>query len=262
MRRIGQIVLTGAALLAAPHVYAQVPDAAQQADIVILGEIHDNADHHRVQAEWIAEVTPTAVVFEMLRPSEAAALSAVPRDAQALTDTLATAHWSNITDYVGVMLASDAVLLGAAELPDHVRASVSLGAAEVFGADAASYGLSDPVEPEDLKTRKTLQFQAHCEAMPLEMMGGMVEAQRFRDAAFARATLDALAKFGAPVVLVTGNGHARKDWGVPSYLARVAPDTAVVSLGQSEDGQAPNGPFDEIRDAPAPKRGDPCTAFK
>ena len=36
------------------------------ADVVILGEIHDNPQHHLVQAEAVEAITPTAVVWEMV----------------------------------------------------------------------------------------------------------------------------------------------------------------------------------------------------
>ncbi len=67
---------------------------------------------------------------------------------------------------------------------------------------------------------------------------------------------------GAPVVVITGNGHARRDWGVPAIIARVRPDAVVISVGQGEDGIAPEGGFDVVFDAPAPERDDPCAAFR
>ena len=37
------------------------------------------------------------------------------------------------------------------------------------------------------------------------------------------------------MAVITGNGHARRDHGMPAYLARVAPDLTVYVLGQTED---------------------------
>lgn len=255
-------IVLGAAIMAAPFACADVPDAARAAQIVVLGEFHDNPDHHKVQAQWVAALSPKAIVFEMLTPHEAQAIMGLPRTRAALRPALDAAHWSNIADYIDIMMASNAALIGAAQPPETVRAAFSNGAAAVFGTDAGAYGLTDDLLPAELEMRKQMQFASHCKAMPIEMMAGMVEAQRFRDAAFAQIVLDALNTFGAPVGLVTGNGHARRDWGVPALLAIAAPDVMVFALGQSEAGQPLSGGFDLVRDAPAPKRGDPCAAFQ
>ena len=47
------------------------PDALRGADVVILGEVHDNPAHHQWQAEALAVLSPAAVVFEMLTPGQA-----------------------------------------------------------------------------------------------------------------------------------------------------------------------------------------------
>jgi len=231
-------------------------------DVLIIGELHDNPEHHVQQRNAILGVAPKAVVFEMLTPDEAARLADVARTPQAMRAATTGFHWTNIADYADV-LSESAVIVGAALPPETVRAAFADGAAPVFGTDAAVFGLDQNVPDAELAQRVTLQFDAHCGAMPQEMMGGMVEAQRLRDAAFARAVVDALDTYGAPVVLITGNGHARTDWGVPVYLATARPDLAVESIGQGENGQAPEGTFDmTLNAAAAPERGDPCAAFR
>ena len=106
-----------------------------------------------------------------------------------------------------------------------------------------------------------MQFEAHCEAMPLEMMGMMVNIQRLRDARLADQALQAVKETGGPVVIITGNGHARSDWGAPAVLS-VASDLTVFALGQSEDGTQPRGTFDLVLDSPGLERPDPCLAFR
>ena len=256
MTRFQSFLVMGVAVMAAPFLFAKsLPDA----DVVILGETHDNPHHRAFQVQYVKALGPTAVVYEMLTSEEAGALEDVARDPAAITAAVAGFHWSNITDYAA-LLAESYIIVGAALPRDTVRAAFSEGAAAVFGEDAEAYGLTDALPDAELDMRKQMQFDAHCEAIPLDMMGGMVEAQRVRDAHFARVVLDAVEQFGAPVVLITGNGHARTDWGVPTYLARVAPDLKVYSVGQSEEGQI-SGTFDRVEDAPAVERADPCAAF-
>jgi uncharacterized iron-regulated protein len=90
----------------------------------------------------------------------------------------------------------------------------------------------------------------------------MVAVQRLRDAVLARAVVQAMAETGGPVAVITGNGHARRDWGVPAYLSRVAPEWEVFVLGQTEAGAPLAGGFDAVLSAPAVDRPDPCAAFR
>ncbi len=257
-----QTLILGAAFTVAPFAWAGgwKSSGVPEFDVLVLGEVHDNPAHHDVQVQWLEAFAVKAVVFEMLTPEEAIALSGVARTPEAMAQAVDGFHWSNIADYSDVLAASSEII-GAALPRDTVRAAFSETAAEVFRGDAVAFGLTEPLPKEEAHQRAQLQFKAHCEAMPIDMMGGMIEAQRLRDAEFSRAVLDALETFGSPVVLITGNGHARTDWGVPSYLRRVAPHLEVFAIGQSESG-ALGGPFDDVADAPAVVRSDPCAAFK
>lgn len=231
-------------------------------DVLLLGEVHDNPAHHALQAEAIQAALPTAVVFEMLTPSEASLLADVPRTADAMRAATRGFHWTNIGDYARV-LASSPVIIGAALHRDQVRAAFSSNAASVFGPDATEFGLTVPLPEDEQTVRELAQFDAHCEAMPIEMMSGMVEAQRLRDAAFARSVIAALDSYGAPIIVITGNGHARMDWGVPVYLNRVRPGLTATSVGQGERQEPPPGVFSwTLNDAPSPDRGDPCAVFR
>ena len=83
-----------------------------------------------------------------------------------------------------------------------------------------------------------------------------------RDASFAQTALQALEDTGGPVLVITGNGHARTDWGVPFYLDLVAPDAQVISVGQLVTGEiAP--PYDRwiMTGGFDAGEGDPCDRF-
>ncbi len=130
-----------------------------------------------------------------------------------------------------------------------------------FGADAPRYGLDRVLEKAEQADRQAFQHAAHCDALPETMLPVMVDLQRLRDAMLARAVVAALEQTGGVVVVITGNGHARRDWGVPVYLRRVRPGLEVFTLGQSEDGQIA-GEFDRVLDYPAFEREDPCLTFR
>lgn len=260
-RYIMALASAGAILTYALAVFASTVWDGWTGDVLIIGEFHDNPQHQQQQANALAEIRPKAVVFEMLTPDEAAQLAGVERIKAAMVTATDGFHWTNIADYADV-LSQSSVIIGAALSREDMRAAFSSGASAVFGPEAATFGLTDALPKAQQDTREAVQFDAHCAAMPREMMGGMVEAQRLRDAHFARTVAAALDTYGAPVVLITGNGHARTDWGVPVYLSTARPDLKVESIGQGEGGAAPAGTFDTtLSDAAIPSREDPCAAF-
>lgn len=241
--------------------------ALPSADVTILGEVHDNGQHHLTQAAAIALIKPKAVVFEMLSPEQAALITSdLLLDQAALKTTLKwdDSGWPDFALYYPVFAAlGGAEIYGAARPRDEVRRAFGEGAAGVFGsAEAKALGLDLPLPDDQLAQRTQEQFEAHCEAMPLEMMGGMVEAQRFRDAAFADMVLRAVENVGAPVVLIAGNGHARIDWAVPFMLKIAAPELSVLSVGMLEQPVTDAPPYDVWLQTEAAEREDPCLGFK
>ncbi len=236
------------------------------ADVFLLGEVHDNPAHHRVQAEAVGDLAPAALVFEMLTPAQAERVTPDMRDdAEALAKALdwAESGWPDFAMYHPIFTAApEAAVYGASVPREDTREAMQIGVPRAFGNGAERYGLAHDVDTEQLADRLNLQMNAHCGALPLDLLPAMVDLQRLRDAVLARAALTALEETGGPVAIITGNGHARKDWGVPSYLARVAPEVTVFTLGQGEDGGVPDGGFDMVLDAPGVDREDPCAVFE
>ncbi|MEO1677749.1 MAG: ChaN family lipoprotein [Pseudomonadota bacterium] len=241
---------------------SDVLPATSGADIVLFGEVHDNPDHHLNQARAVAEWGPRALVFEMLSPEQVAAAADVGRgDAAALEAGLgwADSGWPDFSLYYPIFAAApSARIYGAAVPTEEIRRAMIDGAAAVYGDDAILPSL--PFEEQ--REREAGQLSAHCDALPADMLTGMVEAQRLRDAWLAQTAARALTETGGLVVVITGNGHARKDWGMPVYLARLVPDARVLSIGQFE--AAPDGvpPFDHWLVTARTEREDPCEAFR
>ena len=236
------------------------------ADVVILGEVHDNPLHHLGQAEVIAALRPRAVVFEMLTPTQALEVRAFEGDD--LSDLggmigWEAAGWPAFEMYLPIFQAlGEAQIIGMGTDRAKVRAAFAEGAAASFGARALDFGLTQAVPKAQHSQRMHLQFDAHCQAMPMEMMGGMVEAQRYRDAVFAETTLRALGQYGAPVVVLTGHGHARRDWAVPYMMAQADPSVVIYSFGFLEAPMEIGDPrFDHVMVTGSVERSDPCAAF-
>ncbi len=234
-------------------------------DVLVLGEIHDNPAHHAYQTERVAAFEPAALVFEMLTPAQATKVTPDLRgDKAALAAALdwTESGWPDFDMYYPIIAAApDARIYGAGVPREAARAAMEAGPAEAFGPDAAAYGLDAPLPEAQQAAREAHQMAAHCDALPESMLPGMVAIQRYRDARLAQETLTALEETGGPVAVITGNGHARRDWGMPVYLERVAPEADVRVIGQTEAGRPLEGSFDKVVSAPAADRPDPCAAF-
>jgi uncharacterized iron-regulated protein len=249
------------------------------ADVVILGERHDNPAHHEGQAELVwriaSHVTPAALVFEMIPPSEEPEMAEL-RGRGASGDTFGPLigwdelGWPDWQMYAPILdAAPETPVLGAAVPRDLVRAAMQRGAAAVFavdlGGDAAALGVNQQLPDGVQSEMEAEQIAAHCDALPAEMAGPMVEAQRLRDAAFAAAVLRGRGLGAGPVILITGSGHARVDRGVPAYISAAAPDLDVISVAFAEVGNdefTSGAPYDYVWFTEPFDRGDPCAAFR
>lgn len=244
------------------QISGDVLDSIPRADVVVLGEVHDNPEHHMNQARAVFSLTPKAVVWEML---SADAAERVPTD---LGNPARVARvlgwesggWPDFNMYYPIFVAARDARHYGAEVPrDLARRAVTEGALAVMPAGP---GLAGALPEAEQVEREAEQRAAHCDAMPEDLLPGMVQAQRLRDAYLARTVLQALADVGPPVAVITGSGHARKDWGVPAVLAQAAPGVSVLSVGQLEGASQDAAPFDLwVVTAPVP-RDDPCAAFR
>lgn len=265
--------ITSAAVLAAlclsgarASELSDVASALADADVVILGEVHDNADHHLQQAALLEELRPVAVVWEMITQVQADRLDVTRLEqAEYVADHLGWQHsgWPDFDLYAPVFAAAVGAAQFGAQVPRRDMATaLEQGIVSYFGNTAAArFGLDLPLPEAEQAAREAEQQANHCNAMPDEMLPLLVDAQRLRDASLAAAADRALAAHGGPVVVITGNGHARLDRGMAVYLAQARPDVQIRSLGQSENGEI-SGSFDLLLDAPAPDRPDPCLAFR
>ncbi len=257
--------------------------ALGEADVVFLGEVHDNPDHHAAQAWLTAMLAPAALAFEMI-PREAEDALARLRREGAEDGAIAAAlewearGWPDFAMYAPILSAApEAVVTGAevsrAALGAAMHGGLEAAAAEALGAAAGRYGLDAPLDAEAEGALVAELIASHCDAIPEAAARAMAPAQRLRDAALADAALRGRAYGGGgATVVIAGNGHARRDRGAPVYLAEAAAlSSAVVGLvetagdaGDAADWRAYAGDpplYDYLWfTAPAP-REDPCVAF-
>lgn len=200
--------------------------------VVVLGEKHDNPDHHRLQAAVIDKLAARghkpSVVLEMIelaqQPAVDAALAASPHDPDALARALdwPRSGWPAFALYRPVFESAleHGLPIRAGSLDrDRVMDVGRRGLEALSPPFADTYGLGAPsldAAPDALRAEMR---EAHCSMLPESMLDAMVLVQRARDATLADSVYAAAQRSGS-AVLIAGNGHARIDRGVPRYLAR------------------------------------------
>ena len=265
---LGGILTTFSATAALSTSVEDILERAKDVQVVVIGEVHDNPAHQQAQAAVASALTPRALVFEMFSPEDAALIERL-RDLDTPTAQISarlgwdTSGWPDFERYYQVVLAAPKASILGAEVPTaDLRASVAQGAAQSFGAEAEIYNLTQPLPASEQAAREARQATVHCDALPAEMLPGMVQAQRLRDAWLARAVIDGLAKPGpGPVLVVTGNGHAQLDWGLPAVLMHVRPDLSIYAHAQLE-AEPDDAPFSGYSITTPVVRPDPCAAFQ
>lgn len=243
------------------------------ADIVILGETHDNAQHHLAQAWLVGQLRPAGIAFEMIPQDQEPAIAA-HLAAGGTPGTIGKAigwaktGWPDWELYRPIFTAwRPETYKGGAVSRQMLQAHGMDGVTALIRNPRLRAMLAQPLAPATRAAIEDEMIAAHCNMLPREAAAAMVGVQRLRDASFADAVLRAH-QAGSPAVLITGAGHARVDRGVPAYLRAAAPELEVLSLGMVETDPARMAvadyglPHDFAWFTPPAERPDPCAAFR
>jgi uncharacterized iron-regulated protein len=253
-----------------------------RARFVLLGEKHDNADHHRLQAELVAALGKrgalAAVAFEMLRVDVAGDLARSGLHLGGVRAAWQTGGWPDWEAYAPIVEASLGAgrPVAAADLSIVNRKRLRRHGADGLAPDAReTLGFSLPFPESRRESLAERIRESHCGHAPPKMLPRMIDLQRARDAQLARGAIAAgRAAPDKAVVLVTGGEHARRDRGAPVYLATWAPDARIATLLFAEvevdrtDARADlagrygkSVPFDYVWFTPRVDELDPCEKF-
>ncbi len=230
--------------------------------LLLYGEVHDNVHHHTLRLEHLRAIVAggarPALVFEPFdieRQPEIDRARAAGADAQALIDAAATPGagwpWPLLRPLVELALQHNLPIIAGNVSRAQARRIVAEGlAAQGFVADV----------PADISLAQTALIEAsHCGLVDAPTARRMALAQVARDQAMARLVQQHAAM---GVVLIAGNGHVRRDIGVPRWLDATLQGRVEV-VGQVERAaDAPPGAFDRTVITPPQAREDPCTAMR
>ncbi len=258
-------------------------------EFVLLGEKHDNPDHHRLQARVLGALLERgrrpAVVFEMLSVDVTPELERLRARAGATPDALRAAvrwddgrwpAWELYSPVFETALRAGLPIV-AGDLARSSVASLRAGGIAALGeAEIARLELDAPL-PSALRRELEADVRAaHCGHAPDSRVARMVEVQRARDAQLMRALERGARLPGADgAVLIAGAQHIRRDRGAPRKLERASAPDSLVSLaflevsgahadaaGELATHSCGAAPFDYVWFTPRVDDRDPCQKFE
>jgi uncharacterized iron-regulated protein len=292
------LTLTGCALSPqvteaplAEHTDAALVQRLSRADILLLGEIHDNVEQHRRRLDWLRQLARDRRLIVVMEQLDADAQPRLDAAREAMTsipdsdDDLDRAARS-LADAGGFNFKGWDWGLYGPVIRWALREGIEVRGANLSPAQAMSiargqaHRLADQRPPEWAETHEAamavLIREGHCGLLPERMIAPMVRAQRARDARMAQAVLEAVrsgsdglkplsesAKTRRPmIVLLAGNGHVRSDLGVPRHLSGRLGANRLLSLGLLEINDRDDAVFDEVIRTKAQVRDDPCESLR
>jgi len=219
--------------------------ALEAAQLVLVGEVHPNVDHHRLQASVLAYVAASTklptVVWEMIPSTRQSDLDdwvmATAPDASALGQAL---EWSDsgwpaweMYQPIAEVAALHQLKMTGAALPRETMMNIGRhGANGVDEQLQARLHLDVALDQHAHAGLMDSLREGHCGLMPDEALINMAIAQRARDGAMASAMLGEDGKQAS--VLIAGNAHVRNDWGVAGLLNMLMPQAEILSIAQIE----------------------------
>ncbi|HEY0844543.1 MAG TPA: ChaN family lipoprotein [Noviherbaspirillum sp.] len=222
----------------------RVMERAAESRYVLIGEIHDNAEHHRIQNRILE-----SLVMRGRRP--ALVMEQYDIDQQEKLNGIALNKESSVADKLGglrqqlrgnwewrfyePMVAralSERLPVIAANMPRESLRTVAREGYGVLGVGEEARLMLPDVWSDARQAQLAREIiNGHCGKIPEHVVDYVTRSQRARDAIMADKML--MAKRNG-VVGIVGRNHARMDIGIPLYLAARAPDDPVLSIGLVE----------------------------
>ncbi|MES3013626.1 MAG: ChaN family lipoprotein [Pseudomonadota bacterium] len=244
---------------------ARLSAALHARPIVLLGEVHDNGAQHALRAQALRHLLESgarpALLMEQfdrerqpdldralagpgVRPDDVIA-AATPAD-----PALQGWSWPFYKPYIALAIEYRLPIVAANVSRTDVRRVLK------DGLPSLGFDANVPADIEAVQARAIVD--GHCGMIDTAQAGRMVGAQVARDRFMARA-IEVNAARGA--VLIAGNGHVRRDVGVPRWLSE-ATRARSVSIGLLEPGDPNASAFDVAFTTPAQSRADPCERMR
>lgn len=253
-------------------------------DVLLLGETHGNPVHHEHQLQLLqarlASGARPALLMEQFDAERQSALDIVlaRSDREEALNTAAGLSkgwdWRFYRPLFAAAFDRQLPVLAANLSRERALPAIRHGFAAFNAADFKRLGVEAVWSDGRQKYLSRLIEDSHCGQISTELRDGLVRGQRLRDAVMADTALASLERGAGGVIGIIGRGHARRDIGLPLYLAARRPATRIYSIGFVEvaaDKRSPEAyeadsatadvPHDVLWFSPRSERPDPCTAF-
>lgn len=227
---------------------------------LIIGEQHDNADHHAVQL-WVlrslGEQRPQgSLLLEMLTPDQQPRVDLVRQTTTPPADLPGALAWQDGWDW---NLYGPIVRFAFTQ-------SYPVLAANLTNAEIRAFYRNSPVlkgQRSNAESVKTLLLEqisdSHCGLLPESQMPAMLAVQQQRDRRMAERLLAA----PTPSILLAGAWHARKDVGVPLHVVDLGATEAPTVLMLAEQGAEVTATMaDYVWYTPATPKQDYCEQMR
>lgn len=259
----------------------------KERDFVLLGETHNNPDHHILQAYIIKSLVSLGrrpiISLEMLNMSQTDALTnfsaSYPKSSENFFKAMSweNSGWPESELYTPIIDEALTANLNISAVNISRQKTKNLMA---FGLEGLTPGRIKQLQVDKPLPKITQDLlkdeiqKSHCGYATKDLLDKMVFAQFVKDAHMAWVISKSKKQNGA--VLIAGVGHIRKDWAIPFHLKRLMPNATIATIafleviqgGQTIADYSMNSekisdiPYDYIWFTPRADNENACEKFK
>jgi len=252
--------------------------SSNQADVLLLGETHDNPVHHANQLKLykakIASGHRPALMMEQLNSDDQQALDWTLAG-ESSDETLGRAsrliRFSDLQAYQPFLAIAieNRLPVIAANISTQRSQPVIWNGFSAYDSDELQRLAVEKVWSEARQKYLVENMGgAHCGKLRDELREGLTRGQRLRDALMVNS---AISSVGRGIVGIVGSSHARWDIGLPLYFTARAPEARIITVGFLEvspgltspsayeaDTATGELPYDYVWFTPRVDRVNPC----
>ncbi len=233
------------------------------ADYILLGELHDNPNHHQARSRLIEIIRNKkySVVVEYLQAGQRIEFTGSTLESLERSGYSSKAWpWKLYQPLFEAIRLSGFSLYGSNLDRSISRAIFSGGPMPVMMESDYRRSTLSPSAKNSLE--KDL-IDGHCGKLPAHYLEPMFQVQRLTDISMAQVMIR-----HTPAILLAGNGHVRLDYGVPQVLKALQPSKSQVSVGFIEEERRDANAmaklaklYDYVWITPGIERADPCVTL-